>query len=61
LQLIALPISLLTFGIAAFLINVLLLWGTSKVVPGFEIATFTTALVASIALALVTWFLHKIS
>ena len=61
LQLIALPISLLTFGIAAFLINVFLLWGTSKVVPGFEIATFTTALVASIALALVTWFLHKIS
>ena len=61
LQLIALPISLLTFGIAAFLINVFLLWGTSKVVPGFEITTFTTALVASIALALVTWFLHKIS
>ena len=61
LQLIALPISLLTFGIAAFLINVFLLWGTSKVVPGFEITRFTTALVASIALALVTWFLHKIS
>lgn len=61
LQLIALPISLLTFGIAAFLINVLLLWGTSKVVQGFEIATFTTALIASIVLALVSWFLHKLA
>jgi len=61
LQLIALPISILTFGLGAFLINVLLLWGTSKVVPGFEIASFSTALIASIVLALVSWFLHKIS
>lgn len=61
LQLIALPISLVTFGIAAFLINVLLLWGVSKIVPGFYIASFTTALIASIVLTLVTWFLHKLA
>lgn len=61
LQLIALPISILTFGIAAFLINVLLLWGTSKLVPGFEIASFTTAVVASVVLSLVSWFLHKLA
>ncbi len=61
LQLIALPISILTFGIAAFLINVLLLWGTSKFVPGFEIATFTTAIIASIVLSLVSWFLLKLA
>ena len=61
LQLIALPISILTFGIAAFLINVFLLWGTSKVVPGFEITTFTTAILASIALSLVSWFLQRLA
>ena len=61
LQLVALPISILTFGIGAFLINVFLLWGTSKVVPGFQIDTFTTALVASVVLALVSWFLHKLA
>ena len=61
LQLIALPISILTFGIAAFLINVLLLWGTSKVVPGFEIATFTTAIFSSLVLSLVSWFLHRLA
>ena len=61
LQLIALPVSILTFGITAFLINVFLLWGTSKFVPGFEIATFTTAIIASIVLALVSWFLHKLA
>lgn len=61
LQLIALPISLVTLGIGAFLINVLLLWGTSKLVPGFVIESFYTAIIASIVLSLVTWFLHKLA
>jgi len=61
LQLIALPISILTLGIGAFLINVFLLWGTSKLVPGFSIANFSTALIASVVLTLVAWFLHKIA
>lgn len=61
LQLIALPISIVTLGIGAFLINVLLLWGTSKLVPGFFIASFTTAIIASVVLSLVTWFLHKLA
>ena len=61
LQLIALPISIVTFGITAFLINVALLWLTSKFVPGFEIATFTTAIIASVVLSLVSWFLHKLA
>lgn len=61
LQLVALPISILTFGIAAFLINVALLWFSSKLVPGFEIRSFYSAIVGSIALALVSWFLHKLA
>lgn len=61
LQFITLPISILTFGIAAFLINVFLLWGTSKLVPGFSIDSFVTALIASVVLSLVSWFLHKLA
>ena len=61
LQLIALPITILTLGIGAFLINVLLLWGCSSVVPGFQISSFWTAVVSSIVLSFVTWFLHKIA
>lgn len=60
-QLIALPLSILTFGITAFLINVLLLWGTSKLVPGFTIDSFTMALVSAIILSLVSWFLHRLA
>lgn len=61
LQLIALPISILTFGITAVIINVLLLWGSSKLVPGFEIATFWTAFFASILISLVSWFMLKLA
>lgn len=61
LQLIALPISLLTFGLFSFLINVFLLWWTAKFVPGFNIDSFTTAIIASIVLSLVSWFLHKLA
>ena len=61
LQLIALPVSILTFGIAAFFINVILLWLTSIFVPGFEISSFTTAIIASIVLSFVSWFLHKLA
>lgn len=60
-QLIALPISILTFGIAALLINVFLLWLTSMVIPGFYIASFTTAIIASVVLSLVSWFLNKLA
>ena len=61
LQIVALPISIITFGIAAFLINVFLLWGVSFIVPGFEIESFLSAVIASIVLSLVSMFLHKLS
>jgi len=61
LQIIALPISILTLGVFAFLINVALLWGVSKFVPGFTIDSFSTAVIASILMAMVSWFLHKLA
>ncbi len=60
LQVLFLPISIVTVGISAFLINVVLLWGVSYVVPGFEIDTFLTAVISSLVLALVSTFLHKV-
>jgi putative membrane protein len=61
LQIIFIPLSILTFGITAFLINVVLLWGVSFVVPGFNITSFLTAVIASIVLSLVTMFLNKLA
>jgi putative membrane protein len=61
LQIIALPFSIMTFGIAALLINVALLYLVSFIVPGFRIDSFLTAIIASVVLALVSWFLHKLA
>lgn len=61
LQLVALPISIMTLGIFAFIVNVLLLMGVAAVVPGFEINSFLTAAIASILLALTSTFLHKLA
>ncbi len=61
LQIIFLPISIITLGITAFLINVVLLWGVSFIVPGFTIANFMTAVIASIVLTLVSMFLNKLA
>lgn len=61
LQIIALPISIATLGIAAFLLNVLLLWGVAYFVPGFTIDSFLTAAISAIVLSLVSAFLHKLA
>lgn len=61
LQIIFLPLSIITFGITAFLINVVLLWGVSYIVPGFEIVNFLTAVIASLVLTLVSWFLQRLA
>lgn len=61
LQLIALPISLLTLGLTAFLINVALLLLVDRLITGFEISSFFVAAIASIVLSLVTAFLHKLA
>jgi putative membrane protein len=61
LQIIFLPLSIITFGITAFLINVVLLWGVSFIVPGFNIDGFLTAVLGSVALTLVSWFLNSLS
>lgn len=61
LQILALPFSIVTLGIAAFVINVLLLMLAATIVPGFEIDSFVTAAVSSILLTLVNAFLNKLA
>jgi len=60
IQLLALPITLLTFGLFSFVINALLFWLLSILVPGFFVAGFVAALLGSVALAAVAWILHTL-
>ena len=59
LQLIALPLSIVTLGLFAFFVNVSLLWLAAEIVPGFHIQNFFTAAVASVVMALISAFFHK--
>lgn len=59
LQLLSLPITLLTFGLFSFVINALLFWLLATFVSGFSVAGFIPALVGSLVLAAVSWALHR--
>lgn len=61
LNLLALPITLLTFGLFSFVINALLFWLLATFVAGFHVAGFIPALVGSVVLSAVGWAVHVAS
>lgn len=60
LILLTLPINILTLGLFTFVINALLIMLMSSLVRGFSVASFGTALLAAIVLALVNLVLHQL-
>lgn len=61
LVLLTLPINLLTLGLFSLVINAVLILLVTAMVPGFTVAGFWTALVFSVVLSLVGWFLHLLA
>jgi putative membrane protein len=57
LVLLTLPVTVLTLGLFIFVINGLLFWGVSALVPGFEVAGFWSAVFAAIIFSLISWLL----
>jgi putative membrane protein len=51
LKIITLPLGILTFGIFFLVINAVILWFSSKFVPGFAVTTFRAAFLGALALA----------
>ncbi len=60
LGILTLPITLITFGLFSFVLNALLFWAMSVVVPGFVVAGFLPALFGALVLSILTWLIHKI-
>ncbi len=58
LHILTLPITLLTFGLFALVLNALLFWFSSAIVPGFVVVGFWSALLGSIVLSILTWVIH---
>lgn len=60
LVILTLPITLLTLGIFLLIINGLMLWITSGLVPGFQVNGFFGAVLGSVLISLVSWILSSI-
>lgn len=59
LMLLTLPINLMTLGLFTFVINALLVLLVTKLVAGFTVNSFVTALIFSLVLSVVNWILHR--
>jgi putative membrane protein len=51
LKVITLPLGIITFGLFFLVINAVILWFSSKFVPGFRVETFKAAFLGALALA----------
>jgi putative membrane protein len=51
LKIITLPLGILTFGLFFLVVNAVILWFSSKFVPGFSVTTFKAAFIGALALA----------
>ena len=60
LSILTLPITLITFGLFSFVLNALLFWAMTLVVPGFVVAGFLSALLGALVLSILTWLIHQI-
>jgi putative membrane protein len=60
LQIISLPITILTLGIFALVVNGLLVLLVAAIVPGFTVGGLWAAILFSIALSLITFFYQKL-
>lgn len=60
LALLTLPITVLTLGLFYLVLNGLLFWLASAVIPGFHVAGFGPALVGALLYGLIAWALSAL-
>ena len=57
LKFLTFPLSILTLGLFVFVIDALVLWFSSKLVPGFSVTGFRPAFIAALILAVIQMLL----
>ena len=57
--LLTLPLTLITFGLFLLVINALLLWLVTVIVPGFQVHGFWGAFLGALLISLVSWILSR--
>ena len=61
LLVLTLPVTVMTLGLFAIFLNVLMIVIASKLVPGFEVSSFWTAVVFGLVLGVVNWWLASLA
>lgn len=57
LKFVTFPLSILTLGLFVFVIDAIVLWFSSKLVPGFSVTGFRPAFIAALILAVIQMLL----
>ena len=60
LKILTFPITLITLGLFSFVLNALLFWAMTLIVPGFVVAGFLPALLGAIVLSVLSWLINQI-
>ncbi|QQG38203.1 MAG: phage holin family protein [Candidatus Kaiserbacteria bacterium] len=60
LSILTLPITIITFGLFSLVLNALLFYAMTYVVPGFFVAGFVPALLGAIVLSIISWLVHQL-
>jgi putative membrane protein len=60
LTLLTLPVTVITFGLFSLVLNALLFWAMTLIVPGFAVAGFWTAFLGALVLSLLNWLIQKV-
>ncbi len=60
LVLISAPLTILTLGLFAFIVNAIVLWMTAAIVPGFELAGWWSAILGAVVLAVISTALSMV-
>jgi putative membrane protein len=61
LVLLTFPLTILTLGLFLLVLNGLMLWIVSWLVPGFGVSGFWGAVAASLLISIVSWLISKIA
>ena len=56
----SLPFLILTLGLFYFILNGILLWVAAKFIPGYHVSGLWPAILGSLVIAVVNWFVHAV-
>ena len=60
INILTLPINIVTLGLFSLVINGLLFWFLGTVIKGFTVSTFSAAFVGAILVSVINWILKKV-